>query len=396
LNGPSNEWSVKTLRRRVLYVQYTNPAAYPPLEHSSRLLARDRWDVLFVGTGALGADALEFPPHERIRVWRVPFCPPGFRQKAHYVLFAVRALTFALLWRPQWVYASDLLSCPIALLLSFLPGIRVVYHEHDSPVEMSGGPFVRLCLLSRKWVAHRARLCVLPNDRRVERFSRQTGRKGSIFCARNCPTREEVTGPRPSLNGGGLRVLYHGSIVPSRLPPAVLTALRALPPEVRLRIVGYETTGYPGYTRQIRALATDLGIHDRVEVIGPLPTRRELLERCRECQVGITLLSKGSVDPNEQWMTGASNKPFDYLASGLALLVSDLPDWRATYVDPGYGLACDPDAPESIAAALRWFLEHPNETREMGERGRQRVMVEWNYESEFAPVLDRMNADGRR
>src|SRR5438552_3463857 len=73
--------------RRILYVQFTNPAAYPPLEHSSRILADAGWDVMFLGTGALGADRLEFRPHRRIRVRRMPFVPGGWRQKVRYVGF---------------------------------------------------------------------------------------------------------------------------------------------------------------------------------------------------------------------------------------------------------------------------------------------------------------------
>lgn len=94
-------------------------------------------------------------------------------------------------------------------------------------------------------------------------------------------------------------------------------------------------------------------------------------------------------------MTGASNKPFDCLACGLALLVSDLPDWREMYVTPGYGLTCDPDNPETIATALRWFLEHPDEMRAMGKRGRQRILEEWNYERQFLPVSEWLNGKTR-
>jgi glycosyltransferase involved in cell wall biosynthesis len=92
-----------------------------------------------------------------------------------------------------------------------------------------------------------------------------------------------------------------------------------------------------------------------------------------------------------QYMIGASNKAFDYLACGLALMVLDLPDWCQMYVEPGYGLACNPNDPESIAAAVYWFLEHPDEMRQMGERGRQRIATEWNYQMQFAPVLQQMN-----
>ena len=93
-----------------------------------------------------------------------------------------------------------------------------------------------------------------------------------------------------------------------------------------------------------------------------------------------------ATDSNEGNMTGASNKAFDYLASGLPLLVSDLPDWRATYVEPGYGLPCNPRDAQSIAQAIRRFLDDPNLAHAMGEGGRQRILAEWNYEASFQAV----------
>jgi glycosyltransferase involved in cell wall biosynthesis len=152
-------------------------------------------------------------------------------------------------------------------------------------------------------------------------------------------------------------------------------------------VVGYETVGAGGYVRRLQALAARLGVAHRLEFVGAVPTREELLAIARQCDVGIALLPKDTPNFNEQTMCEASNKPFDYLACGLALLVPDLPDWRRLYVAPGYGLACDPGAPASIAAALAWFLAHPAELRAMGERGRRRIAAEWNYETQFAPVL---------
>jgi glycosyltransferase involved in cell wall biosynthesis len=161
-----------------------------------------------------------------------------------------------------------------------------------------------------------------------------------------------------------------------------------LPSEVKLRVAGYETIGHLGYVEQLHRLARELGIENRVEFIGAVPLRTELLDWCRRCQVGLALMPIDSDDSNMRWMVGASNKPFDYLACGNALLVSDLPDWRETYVNPGYGLACDPSSPESIAQKVGWYLEHPEETRRMGEAGRRRVLERWNYEQQFRPVAD--------
>jgi glycosyltransferase involved in cell wall biosynthesis len=231
---------------------------------------------------------------------------------------------------------------------------------------------------------------VLPNEQRRKKFTSDTGRDTGIMCIWNCPTKSEVSPSRSSLNGGDLWVLYHGSLVPSRLPKTVLEALALLPEQVKLCAIGYETAGHKGYLEQLRSLATTLGISHRVEFPGTVPTREELFRRCRQADIGLAFMPQKSHDINEQAMTGASNKPFDYLACGLALLVSDLPDWRALYVDNGHALAVDPADPASIATAVRWLLEHPAELRAMGERGRQRILHEWNYEQQFAPVLQRL------
>src|SRR5437870_5814715 len=162
----------------MIYVQYTNPAGYPPLQHSSRILANNGWKVLFLGSGAQGAGALEFPPHPNIQVKQMHFCPAGWRQKLHYALFTFWVLSWALLWRPHWIYASDLLACPVALLFSFIPGLKLLYHEHDSPntkLEHPISEFERFLLQTRRKAAQRASLCVVPNESRAERFKDETG-----------------------------------------------------------------------------------------------------------------------------------------------------------------------------------------------------------------------------
>jgi glycosyltransferase involved in cell wall biosynthesis len=380
--------------RRALYLQYTNPGGYPPLQHGSRILARDGWQVLFLGTDVAGVEALEFPAHPGIVVRCLSAGTAGWRRKLHYARFTAWAVAWALRWRPRLVYASDPLSCPVALLLGAVPGARVVYHEHDSPAEASrggtepSGPH-RLVMAARRRLARRAVLSVLPNERRLARFQAAVGPNAPALCVWNCPARDEVRPARGAVRADGLWAVYHGSIVPSRLPPTVLEALALLPPSVRLRVIGYETAGHRGYVERLRETAEQLGIAARVEFHRAVP-RGALLSWCERSDVGLALMPRLSDDVNEEAMAGASNKPFDYLACGAAVLVSDLPDWRAMYVEPGYGLACDPGEPRSVAAALRWLLERPAARRAMGERGRRRIALEWNYERQFRPVVDRI------
>lgn len=379
---------------RILYIQYTNPAGYPPLENSSRIFGNAGWRVLFLGTGSLGVDALTFPPHQRIEVRKMPFQSAGWRQKLHYLKFSLWTLGWTLRWRPNWVYASDLLICPVALALSFIPSVRVVYHEHDSPSTTSPRLFQRLCLAARRRLARRAELCVLPNPKRADRFADETAAdRGSetkpAVIVWNCPSLEEVSAARSQHRGGELHVVYHGTIVPSRLPLTIIDALSKMAGRVNLVVIGYETIGHAGYIDLLKERARTLGVIDHLEFLPPM-SRKTLMAQCSKYDVGLAFMPLESEDINMTAMIGASNKPFDYLSSGLALLVSDLPDWRQMYVENGYALACDPENAESIANAFRWYLEHTDEMRSMGERGRQKIATEWNYERKFQPVMEKM------
>jgi glycosyltransferase involved in cell wall biosynthesis len=373
---------------RVLYVQYANPAAYPPIEHSAKILADAGFDVRLLGIDVL-ADRLAFTAHPRIDVRLRRRSAPGARQKLHYAAFVLWAISVALRWRPDWVYASDPLSCPTAAALSLLVGGRLIYHEHDSPQdEAPASAFMRLVMALRRRVGRTASLCVLPNGRRAEQFVRATGCREAVTVW-NCPLREDVTdgaAGRPD----GLRVLYHGSIGSTRLPQALVGALAKLPASVTLTIAGYETAGHAGHIEALQAEARARGVADRVRYVGTVARRGDLMRQCAAADVGLALMPLKTADVNEDAMVGASNKVFDYMAGGLAVLVSDRPDWRAAFVDGGYGLGCDPESPDSIAGALTSWLANPTLRVEMGERGRQQIATAWNYETAFAPILARM------
>jgi len=375
---------------KVLYVQYANPAAYPPLQHSARILADDGAKVLLLGIVTTGTEALEFPIRKNIDVREMKSCGPGIRQKTHYLLFCLWVAWTALSWRPKWLYVSDALASPIAWLLTFWPGFDVVYHEHDTPAEVNANTpavtrFMRTVLWTRRRIARRAKLCVLPNEKRIEAFRAQTQTNRPLYCVWNCPSRLEAAAVTSHVSSDQLTVFYHGSIVPDRLSLNVVRALAELPHAVSLEFAGYETIGHEGYIREILAEAERIGVLDRVKYIGALP-RAELLPRCSQAHVGLSVFSRDSQDLSMATMVGASNKPFDYLLCRLALLVSDLPDWNRAFVEPGFGLSCSPEDPQSLAAALQWFVDHPQQRKEMGEKGRQRILADWNYEAQFGKV----------
>lgn len=270
--------------------------------------------------------------------------------------------------------------------------MRVLYHEHDSPAETAEGGFAGIILRCRRALVRRARMCILPNELRAASFKAQLGPQAKVITVWNCPSREEVSGRRQDSGGETIWLLYHGSITEERLPLSTIHALAELPDFVKLRVVGYETIGSRGYVERIKEFGQKRGIAHRLEFPGTLPLRSDILEFCRRSDIGLALMPADSKDLNMRAMVGASNKAFDYLACGLALMVSDLPDWRRVFVDSGYGVACRAEDGASVTEVLRALISDPARMRAMGERGRQRIEREWNYERQFEPVLAAMEA----
>lgn len=370
-------------RRRVLFIQATEPAAYPPLIHASMLMADAGWDVTFLSAPIAGK-ALELPHHPHIRLQEIRTRPSHVMSKRAYAHYTAAAGRLALRLRPEIVYASDPLGAGPGLLTALLARARLVYHEHDSPTRDSLNP---LLARARAIAARQADLVIFPNEARARIAQAELGFfTDGLRIVWNMPRRAEL----PVLDGppdSPLVIYYHGSITPDRVPLAVVEAVRRLRGRARLRIAGYEAPGAAGYIAQLLDLGGGGNATRVVDYVGQVPSRADLIARAAQAHLGLALTPCHSNDVNMCHMTGASNKPFDYMAAGLALLVSDRPDWRDMFVRPGYARDCDPTDPASIAAALTWFVDHPAERRAMGVRCRAKIEAEWNYDVAFAPVV---------
>jgi glycosyltransferase involved in cell wall biosynthesis len=372
------------LSKRILYLQYTNPAAYPPLQHSASMLAGQGWDVLFLGIAARGAATLLMPEHPGIRVHRIGAASGGALGTLKYVQFAARSIAAAARFRPHWVYASDALSAPAALAVRDIVNSAVLYHEHDAPTHTSA-----LTSRARARLATTAELVVAPAAGRLEVVPAGPGQR---FVVWNCPRREEMKLFANAPEDERFRLVYHGSLSRDRLLPQFIEALALLPAQVQLDIFGYETAGHRGYVTELMQRAAAHHVQERVHYHGPIDDRAELLQRVHGHQLGIATVAPKATDFNLATLAGASNKAFEYLGCGLPILVSRAEAWRTMFERPGYAVSCRPDDAHSIADAVLPLVNNPMTARRMGQAGHERVLREWNYETQFAPVLAALSA----
>jgi glycosyltransferase involved in cell wall biosynthesis len=346
------------------------------------LMAEAGWEVTFLSAPIEG-NKLALDPHPRIKVHEVRTRPSHVMGKVDYAVYAAVAARLAVRLRPDVVYASDALGAGPGLLAARLAGAALVYHEHDSPSRLH--PVLEQ---SRRAAARAAQLVVFPNETRAhlaQRELRFSDKKLHIVW--NVPMRAELVVSAATAEPP-LIVYYHGSITPERLPETASLAVRRMAGRARLRIAGYEAPGARGYVRHL--IGNDKGtvVDAPIEYLGMVPRRADLLAEAARAHIGLSLMPFKSDDVNINHMAGASNKPFDYMAAGLALLVSDLPDWTRMFVEPGFGLACDPADVDSIWSVLSWFLDHPEERRAMAGRARDKIKTEWNYDTQFRNVLE--------
>jgi glycosyltransferase involved in cell wall biosynthesis len=226
-------------------------------------------------------------------------------------------------------------------------------------------------------------LNILPSALRAQAFQKEM-QASAVQVVWNCPSIREMPAPKAGGDRDSFVLYYHGNISPTVLPLTVITSLKLLPKAVVLRIVGYETEGNVGYSKNLIETAASLGVAHRVFVAPPV-SRSELFELCREGDVGLAFFPEPTGPANSY--AGASNKVFDYLCCGMPVLTANTVEWQNFFRGADLALACEPSSPESIAASVLWFYNHRERARLMGERGREKILQDWNYEAQFEPVL---------
>lgn len=369
--------------RVAVFVQFTDPAAYPPLERAATLLADRGWRIVFMGKEAVGgARVLSFSQNDAITVRLSPRkATRGARLFIEYLSFLAWCRSEIKKLRPDLLYCSDIRSFPAGLTFAGEKRLKTVLHEHDPPAPKA----LRTALLHfiRRRFAQKADLCVSPQAERAERFQRETGAP-RMAVAYNAPLLSEILPRMPAAAHDPFTLWYHGSLSPAQFPDAVVRALPRLPVRVRLEFAGYETSNHGGYANHLERLAAELGVGDRVRYLGPTPLRSDLFAAASRGRLGLVLFAREFRDP----MVGASNKPFDYLCCGLPLLVNDTDEWRRFFVDAGVARACDPTDPDAIAREIAGLIADPRAAEAMAARGQEMLRAEWNYERQFGRVLE--------
>jgi glycosyltransferase involved in cell wall biosynthesis len=154
-------------------------------------------------------------------------------------------------------------------------------------------------------------------------------------------------------------------------------------------------------------ILADRGRAAEFECVGPIADecREEVMERARRTRLPVRM-SGERLPPSEAWrmtarchvglavLRGIPNnyaieptKLFEYMALGIPVIASSFPSYRTVVEGSACGLCVNPESPEEVAKAIEWLMDHPSEAAEMGRRGRDAVMRQYNWKHEAAKLL---------
>ncbi len=183
------------------------------------------------------------------------------------------------------------------------------------------------------------------------------------------PNGADLDQPVPPPEGApGTYILYFGAAQSWQGVDMLLRAFARLADFESLRLVfcaSHESRAW----RRIERLAAKLGVAERIVWRYALE-EPELAQWRQHALVSVAPLTDC---PRNVVQGCAPLKILESMASGIAVVASDVPPVRELIRDRENGWLVHPDRPAELARAIRILLEHPQRARQLGENARRTI-----------------------
>jgi glycosyltransferase involved in cell wall biosynthesis len=382
---------------RVLFISENAPVpADRRVWNEARTLAAAGWEVTIVCAQGADRDNAPFEIREGIEIHRFPLVPAaggalGYAREYAQALWRMRRLVrkLARTRRFDVVHAGN---PPDFLLLAARSlrrrGTRFVFDHHDLVPELyrskfggGSGPLYRVALALEQ-VAFRLADVTIATNESYRRIAIERGRMApaDVFVVRNGPNlaRFRPVDPDPALRRGQRHLIaYLGIMGPQ---DGIDHAVRALGWLGTRRDDWHAVfIGEGEVLEDMRALAAQLGVGDRVEFAG-----------WRYDDDIRTILSSADVclapdPPSPLNDVSTMIKIPEYMAMGKPVVSYALAESRVSA--GGAAAYADGDAPEALGRCLEELLDDWERRARMGALGRERVAGELGWEHSESALL---------
>ena len=256
-----------------------------------------------------------------------------------------------------------------------MKGIKVIYDSHENvPKQIMSKPYIPVW--ARKMIssylnhlelsaAKRFSAIVSVTDEIQKRFS--SVNKNSLLL-QNFPVLKSFS--EPNFNEKKKTFIYAGGVTAIRGAKEMAQASKKT--EIEIQVYGPVDSDIEKFVKD----------YPSFKLLGSLK-QEDLIKQYEIASVGFILFYKV---PNH--MVCSPNKLFEYMASGIAVIASDIPMWKEIIDEYKCGICVDPYDVEAIAAAMTYMKEHPQEVEQMGRNGRKAVLENFSWENEATTLIN--------
>lgn len=259
--------------------------------------------------------------------------------------------------RPTAVHAHDVAMFAPGWLGARLTGARLVYDSHEYAVGVPYRERLWAWLVSslERVLIGRADAVITVSDGIAERLRERYRLAERPVIVRNVPDPGETD---PAFEAPDLRaelgvpagaplVLHLGAAARDRGGETLVRAVAQVP-GAHLLFLGADDAGF---VAGLEEAAQAEGIGERVHFRPSVPVE-QIRSHTRQASVGVTLLE----DTCENHRLALPNKLFEYLAAGVPVVASDLPEMRRALAGRPATALVDPADPASVAAGIEAAL----------------------------------------
>lgn len=176
-----------------------------------------------------------------------------------------------------------------------------------------------------------------------------------------------------SLPDNAVILIYQGVVVKGR---GLSKIIELLPKKDLLHFI---ILGEGEFRSELENFAQKLGVASRVIFAGTV-TQDELLLYTAGADIGCTLIENIS----KSYYYALPNKLFEYVAAGIPVLASNLPQMKKIINEYGVGKYVNPDDPDDILKALEYLCDP--QIREQIKCNSVKASKELNWNTEFSKV----------
>lgn len=331
------------------------------------------------GNGPLNQDGQSNTVLEGIAIWGVPAPQNRYEEllkKGFKGGFIKRFVKAGKALAPDVFHAHEPASLFLAFQMANQDPEKVVFDSHESWLSGSYRDF---------WIKRQ----VLPKLKYLITANSLT--RGHLLAQnKNMDTQVIYNYPKTTLFNRPLNpdkfykpVIAHDGILPFNrgldLMVKALIELKAVYPDILLRIIG-EPTGQKEYA-YIHSQIKQHGLEDNLAITGWVHYEK-IPDYLEDAAIGLIMKNHSHVN---NVMGGPAIKLFNYLASGMAVLDSDLPESNFFLDAIEAGVTLKNRNSSKLAEALGYLIERPNLMHHYAKVG-LRATQTWNWENE-APKL---------